>query len=119
MSNLTFKAKVFHFSKEDFFIVGFADDEYEYQNYIIMQKAFNFDEQDISLGMDGEYIEVNGDSSYKVCTKATLKNYSFSIECKVKDSTRIIEVLIDEITLDKLIIDYLCEILGEKLVILE
>jgi hypothetical protein len=45
---------------EDFWLVGFADDEFDTQNYLTLQRAFEDDEQDIRLGMNTYHVERNG-----------------------------------------------------------
>ena len=118
MSELTFTARVVHFSKdEDYYMVGLADDEYEHQNYIVMQRAFEFDEQDIAQGMDGEYIEVNEESGYKICRKAVLENKLFSMEYGDGTTSNTVKILLDEISVDSVWCDYLREILGSKLTV--
>jgi len=116
MDKLTFTAKAVQFSKEeDYYMVGFADDEYEYQNYIVMQRAFEFDEQDLASGMDGEYLEINEESGYKICKKAVLESKLFSMEYEMKHTLHTVEVLLDEINIDGVFVDYLREVLGSKL----
>jgi len=119
MNELTFTAKAAYFSKEDYYMVGFADDSHEHTNYIIMQRAFEFDEQDITQGIDGEYIEINGESGYKICKKAVIENKLFSMEYEHESTSNIIKVSLGEITIDDVWCDYLREILGSKLTIIE
>jgi len=80
MSTLKFKAKVAHASnEEECYMVGFADDAYDITHYILLQKAHSFDEQDIASGMDGEYLEVDGqeNSGYKCCKKSRYQQGAF------------------------------------------
>jgi hypothetical protein len=68
MSILSFTAKFAYASDDDdCYVVGFADDKFDYNHYVLLQKAFEFDRQDIALDMDGEYIEIDGqeNSGYK------------------------------------------------------
>jgi hypothetical protein len=46
--------------------IGLVDDKFEVGDYLILQRAFEFDEQDVRLGMNNVYIERNdqGRSSY-------------------------------------------------------
>ena len=118
MGKFIFTAKTVHFSKEDYYMVGFADDEYEYQNYIVMQRPFEFDEQDIAQEIDGEYIEINGESGYKICKKAVLENGLFSMEYENENTSNTVEILLGEINMDSVWVDYLRGILGKKLTVI-
>ena len=120
METITFTAKTAYASKEDdYYLVGFADDEIETEEYIILQKAFTFDEQDIALGMDGEYAEVSGQEpyGYKCCRRAVLSDSSFVIELQ-SDTGDIdsVEVIFDGVCITSDLKLYLTEILGLKLV---
>jgi len=46
-------------------IIGFTDDELEPSQFIIIQKAHEYDEQDIKLGMDKIHIQVEDQSRAK------------------------------------------------------
>ena len=47
----------------DFILVGFADEQGgRYREALHFQRAREFDEQDVSLGMDSVYVERNGQS---------------------------------------------------------
>ena len=97
MKVITFTAKIAHASKEeDYYMIAFADDEFAPKDYIILQKAFAFDEQDVQLDMDGEYVEVNGqeNSGYKCCKQAILAENKFVIELAA-DSGHIERVEVD------------------------
>ena len=117
MNEIKFIAKNAYASKEeDHLIVGFSDDKYDYEHYIILQKAFEYDTQDISLGMDGEYIEIDGqeNSGYKCCKKAYITNEHFIMDIYLGEINRV-EVLIDQVKIDKKLLQCLQEILGNKL----
>lgn len=43
-------------------ILGFADDEFEPSQFVIIKKAHEYDEQDIKLGMDKLHIQVEDQS---------------------------------------------------------
>ena len=97
-----------------------ADDKYE--NYIILQKAFEFNEQDIQQGLDGEYLEVNGqeNSGHKCCNKASISKEKFTLEIDSKaDEINGVEVFIGEVRISSKFMQYIKEILGEKLEILD
>lgn len=46
--------------EDDYLLVGFADDKFDTKEYLMLQRAYKFDEQDVRLGMDDVYIERNG-----------------------------------------------------------
>lgn len=46
--------------QEDCWLVGFADDKFDTRDYLMLQRAFEDDEQDVSLGEDTYYVERNG-----------------------------------------------------------
>ena len=52
--------------EEDFWLLGFADHEFETKEYLMLQRAFEFDENDVELGLNSYYFEINdqGCSSY-------------------------------------------------------
>jgi Immunity protein 10 len=45
--------------EEDFWLLGFADSEFETRQYFMLQRAFEFDENDVELGLDNYYFEIN------------------------------------------------------------
>jgi hypothetical protein len=50
-------------SDEEFILVGFADEQNgEYREALHFQRAYDFDEQDVALGMDSVYAERNSQS---------------------------------------------------------
>lgn len=62
MKSVAFEAKsiaVAH-PEGEFHLVGFADHESDAENYFMLQRALEFDEQDASLGMDTYHIEWSG-----------------------------------------------------------
>lgn len=44
---------------EDSWLVGFADDKFDTRDYLMLQRAFEDDEQDVALGMDTYHVERN------------------------------------------------------------
>lgn len=48
--------------EDDYLLVGFADDEFDAGEYLMLQRAYEFDEQDTAHGMDTVYIERNDQS---------------------------------------------------------
>jgi hypothetical protein len=49
--------------EEEYIVVGFADDAYQPTSYILLQRAYEWDEQDRELGMDAVYIERDDQSN--------------------------------------------------------
>ncbi len=45
--------------EEDFWLLGFADSQYETTKYFMLQRAFEFDEADVELGLNNYYFEIN------------------------------------------------------------
>ena len=43
---------VYEVTEDNSYLVGFADDKNEPKEYVIVERALEFDEQDIKLGMD-------------------------------------------------------------------
>ncbi|MCG8484489.1 MAG: Imm10 family immunity protein [Clostridia bacterium] len=62
--------------EENYKMIAFGDSEIEDQieNYLLIQKANSFDEQDKELEMDSYYIEYNGqeNSGYGLCSNVIL-----------------------------------------------
>ena len=48
---------VYEVTEYNSYLVGFADDKNEPKEYVIVERALEFDEQDIKLGMDSYYFE--------------------------------------------------------------
>ncbi len=65
--------------EDKFYLVGFADDEYDTINYLMLQKALTFDEQDKEQGMDQVYIEFKDQSHsyYGGITRLEITDDSF------------------------------------------
>jgi len=58
MTEFTANTVVVDDSDDEFILVGFADEQHgEYREAIHFQRAYEFDEQDIALGMDHIYVE--------------------------------------------------------------
>ncbi|HEX6426559.1 MAG TPA: Imm10 family immunity protein [Niastella sp.] len=122
MSVISFKAQVISAEKnreDKYYMVGLADGKFDYENYVILQKAFKFDKDDIDAGMDGHYFEVNdqGNSAYKCCKKVILRKDSIEF---ILDSSRIndIENIVIDVSGVKItakFLEYLREILGNIL----
>ena len=65
---------VYEVTEDNSFLIGFADDKNEPNEYVIVERALEFDEQDIKLGMDSYYFEYSdqSNSGYDLCSKVVL-----------------------------------------------
>lgn len=61
---------------DNYKMIALADDPDNPSDYLIIQRAISFEDQDFELGMDGHYFELNGRelSGYKICEKAVLSD---------------------------------------------
>lgn len=123
MSILSFSAKVAHVSKskvDDYYMVGFADEKYETKHYVLLQRSIlkgsNIDY------MNKEYVEVDcqDNSGYDCCVSATLTPSKFVLSLDSKpDEIEQVEVDLTGVKVSKKFCEYLVEILGDKVHILE
>lgn len=117
MFRLDFKAKVISASKnsrDNYYMVGLADDMYNYKNYIIFQRPIQLDpDDDPNADMNGIYAECNNDVCYNGVKSAKLMKESLSFE--IQDS--IINIDITEVKINKRFMNYLQNILGDLLVV--
>lgn len=69
-----FAGKVFAQPQEDHWLLGFADSEFDTENYLILQRAFEFDAQDHAQGMATYYLEIDdqANSLYGGVSRAVL-----------------------------------------------
>jgi hypothetical protein len=59
--NPSFEATCMHAEDMgDYLLVGLADQKYDTVDYLTFQRAHEFDEQDVRLGMDAVHVERNG-----------------------------------------------------------
>ncbi|AVP96791.1 hypothetical protein C7S18_06070 [Ahniella affigens] len=76
MSTFAFDAARVAIEQPDnqFDLVGFADSNFGPESYLILQRAFEFDEQDTSLGMNTYHVEWcdQGNSGYGGVSRAML-----------------------------------------------
>ena len=115
MFRLEFKAKAITASrnkKDNYYMVGFADDKYNYKNYILFQRPITLGEDDDPESeLNGIYAECNGDVTYN-----TYKSVSLTYETvvfEVQDS--IIVVDLSDVKLNKRFVEYSKEIFKELL----
>lgn len=80
---------VYEVTVDNSYLIGFADNKNEPNEYVIIEKALEFDEQDIKLGMDSYYFEYSdqSNSGYGLCSKVVLRQNEivFSIKHKRMD----------------------------------
>lgn len=119
---IKFKAKAIHAEKnqlDGYYMVGLANNKYDYTDYILLQKAFLFDEQDIKTGMDGHHFETKDQlySAYKCCEKVILTKQSLTVFLRkgsIGDLSSV-EIDITSVKLSAKYLLYLEEILGDIL----
>lgn len=91
---------VYEVTEYNSYLVGFADDKNEPKEYVIVERALEFDEQDIKLGMDSYYFEYSdqSNSGYGLCSKVILRQNEivFSAKHKCMDDITSITVSYDE-----------------------
>ena len=61
---------------ENYYMIGFSDNGDEPNQYVILQRAIIFDEQDIELGMNTYYFEYSdqSNSGYGICENVEIEN---------------------------------------------
>ena len=77
---------VYEVTEYNSYLVGFADDKNEPKEYVIVERALEFDEQDIKLGMDSYYFEYSdqSNSGYGLCDKVILRQNEIVFSAKYK-----------------------------------
>ena len=87
---------VYEVTEYNSYLIGFADNKNELKEYVIVERALEFDEQDIELGMDSYYFEYSdqSNSGYGLCTKVILRQNEivFLIKHKCMDDITSITV---------------------------
>ena len=115
MFELKFKAKALTAtknSKDNYYMIGLADDKYNYKNYIIFQRPIKLKKgDDENSDINGIYAECNGDVCYNACKCVTITDKTIIFE--VQDS--VISVDIEGVKLSDRFIKYSKEIFGELL----
>lgn len=102
---MTYKFTASHvFNQDDGYMImlGFANDEFEPSRFVLIQKAHEFDAQDIKLGMNKLHIQVEDQSraQYGGITSFNIRGDSIVIELDdlAKSSLKIdgdIEIMLD------------------------
>lgn len=91
---------VYEVTEYNSYLVGFSDDKNEPKEYVIVERALEFDEQDIKLGMDSYYFEYSdqSNSGYGLCDKVILRQNEivFSAKHKCMDDITSITVSYNE-----------------------
>ena len=114
---------VYEVTEDNSFLIGFADDKNEPNEYVIVERALEFDEQDIKLGMDSYYFEYSdqSNSGYDLCSKVVLHQNEivFSIKQKCIDDITSITVSYKENVIEdiKEFRKILSDIFGDILVV--
>lgn len=115
MYKVEFKAKFAHASiekKDNYYLVGLAEDEFDYNKYIIFQKPYKLSKNDDpNAKVNGIYVECNGDSCFNCCTEISISD--LELRLKVSDSEIIVDI--KEVKLPENFMDYLARIFGESL----
>lgn len=73
---------------EDFFMIGFADDQFDTNKYLILQKAKQYSKQDIELGLDEIYISFSDEihSAYGGIKHVILSN-DLNVKLEINQAT--------------------------------
>lgn len=77
---------IYEVTEDNSYLVGFADDKNEPEEYVIIERALEFDEQDIKLGMDSYYFEYSdqSNSGYGLCDQVVLHQNEITFVIKDK-----------------------------------
>ena len=87
---------VYEVTEYNSYLVGFADDKNEPKEYVIVERALGFDEQDIKLGMDSYYFEYSdqSNSGYGLCSKVILRQNEIVFSAKHKCMDDITSIIV-------------------------
>ena len=115
MFELKFKAKALSAtknSKDNYYMIGLADDKYNYKNYIIFQRPIKLKkDDDENADINGLYAECNGDVCYNACKCVTITDKTIVFE--VEDG--VISANIECVRLNERFMKYCKEVFGELL----
>lgn len=115
MYKVEIKAKFAHASiekKDNCYLVGLAEDEFDYEKYIIFQKPYKLGkDDDLNAKINGIYVECNGDSCFNCCHEISINKKELRLI--IQDSEIVINI--EEITLPETFIPYLRAIFGALL----
>ncbi|MBB3114158.1 hypothetical protein FHS18_006276 [Paenibacillus phyllosphaerae] len=71
----------------DVILVGFADQEFETKEYILLQRSLESDDRDKALGLDKVHLTINGEECSGYCDIKELLLRSNSLEIILDEST--------------------------------
>ena len=115
MFELKFKAKAISAtknSKDNYYMIGLADDKYNYKNYIIFQRPIKLEkDDDKNADINGLYAECNGDVCYNACKRVKIIDKSIIFE--IQDSLICVDT--KDVKLNERFMKYCKEIFGELL----
>ena len=115
MFELKFKAKALTAtknSKDNYYMIGLADDKYDYKNYIIFQRPIKLkSDDDENADINGLYAECNGDICYNACKCVTITDKTIIFE--VQDSLICVDT--EDVKLNERFMKYSKEIFGKLL----
>ncbi|SHE68559.1 Imm10 family immunity protein [Pedobacter caeni] len=115
MDKVEFKAKFAHASiekKDNYYLVGLAEDEFDYEKYILFQKPYKFGKNDNpNAKSNGIYVECNGDSCFNCCKEIRINHKNLTLV--VQESQIIIDI--ENVDLPKNFVEYLKGIFGDLL----
>ena len=112
---LKFKAKALSAtknSKDNYYMIGLADDKYNYKNYIIFQRPIKLEkDDDKNADINGLYAECNGDVCYNACKRVKIIDKSIIFE--IQDSLICVDT--EGVKLNERFMKYSKEIFGDLL----
>ena len=115
MFELKFKAKAISATKnikDNYYMIGLADDKYNYKNYIIFQRPIKLEkDDDKNADINGLYAECNGDVCYNACKRVKIIDKSIIFE--IQDSLICVDT--KDVKLNERFMKYCKEIFGELL----
>jgi hypothetical protein len=109
MDEIKFKAKVSHASKVSagkYYMLGFADGKYDYENYILFQKSYDPDDD------DGIFCDCNGAEIYNKVKYVIYADDTF--ETQIDDTVVTVDISNVKIN-EKKFTEYVKIIFGNKL----
>lgn len=115
MFKLNFKAKAisaYKSTKDNYYMIGLADDVYDYRNYILFQRPISLGKDDNpDEDINGLFAECNGDICYNECKSVKITEGNIVFE--IRDS--IITVDTEEVKMTKRFTEYARKIFGDLL----
>lgn len=113
MEQIDFKAKVAYAKKnreDNCYELGFADDKYDYENYILFQRPIELDaDDDPNAEENGIFAECNGGMCFNDVARATLSDSVFEVET----SDSVVTVDLTGVKVDKKLVNNAQAIFGD------